>query len=285
MKLKFINPDSGMSRAELAAREALLSRAAGPDTAISMDCPQRTQVCIDSDLDVAVAAPEIVQMALQAQADGFDAVCLYCFSDPGLSACRELLQIPVVGGAQASLALAAQLGHRFSVLTTAAGRIPQKAAFVRALGFGNALASVRSAEHGPNEGRSPATDGALVKKLAQTCRRCAEEDGADTVILGCLSFAGLGAQVSALAGLPVIDPAFTLVGIAELLVRQVQSPTLFEESIRWMASQGVDTVVEIGPGKVLSGFVKKIAPETALYQAQDAGSIREIGEALKGAQL
>ncbi len=70
-----------------------------------------------------------------------------------------------------------------------------------------------------------------------------------------------------------------------LLVRQVQSPTLFEESIRWMASQGVDTVVEIGPGKVLSGFVKKIAPETALYQAQDAGSIREIGEALKGAQL
>ena len=66
MKLKFINPDSGMSRAELAAREALLSRAAGPDTAISMDCPQRTQVCIDSDLDVAVAAPEIVQMALQA---------------------------------------------------------------------------------------------------------------------------------------------------------------------------------------------------------------------------
>ena len=128
MKLKFINPDSGMSRAELAAREALLSRAAGPDTAISMDCPQRTQVCIDSDLDVAVAAPEIVQMALQAQADGFDAVCLYCFSDPGLSACRELLQIPVVGGAQASLALAAQLGHRFSVLTTAAGRIPQKAA-------------------------------------------------------------------------------------------------------------------------------------------------------------
>lgn len=220
MKLKFINPDSGMSRAELAAREALLSRAAGPDTAISMDCPQRTQVCIDSDLDVAVAAPEIVQMALQAQADGFDAVCLYCFSDPGLSACRELLQIPVVGGAQASLALAAQLGHRFSVLTTAAGRIPQKAAFVRALGFGNALASVRSAEHGPSEGRSPATDGALVKKLAQTCRRCAEEDGADTVILGCLSFAGLGAQVSALAGLPVIDPAFTLVGTAELLVRQ-----------------------------------------------------------------
>ena len=79
---------------------------------------------------------------------------------------------------------------------------------------------MRSAEHGPSEGRSPATDGALVKKLAQTCRRCAEEDGADTVILGCLSFAGLGAQVSALAGLPVIDPAFTLVGTAELLVRQ-----------------------------------------------------------------
>ena len=67
-----------------------------------------------------------------------------------------------------------------------------------------------------------------------------------------------------------------------LLVRQVQSPTRFEESLRWMISQGVDRFVEIGPGKVLSGFVRKIAPEARLCQVQDPESIRRAAEEMKG---
>ena len=46
--------------------------------------------------------------------------------------------------------------------------------------------------------------------------------------------------------------------IAELLVRQVQSGVRMEDSIRRMGEMGLDAIVEIGPGKVLSGFVKKI---------------------------
>jgi [acyl-carrier-protein] S-malonyltransferase len=46
--------------------------------------------------------------------------------------------------------------------------------------------------------------------------------------------------------------------IKELLIRQVSSPVLWEDSIRRMITDGIDTFVEIGPGKVLSGFVKKI---------------------------
>lgn len=72
--------------------------------------------------------------------------------------------------------------------------------------------------------------------------------------------------------------------IPGLLVRQVQSPTRFAESIQWMLEQGVDTVVEIGPGKVLSGFVKKsgqLAPGFQLFQAESLESIREILPQLK----
>jgi [acyl-carrier-protein] S-malonyltransferase len=97
-----------------------------------------------------------------------------------------------------------------------------------------------------------------------------------------VEFYPMEAQVVFNATARPLDPAAGQT-VPGLLVRQVQSPTLFEESIRWMVSQGVDTVVEIGPGKVLSGFVKKIAPQVALYQAEDAGSIAGIGEALKGA--
>ena len=50
------------------------------------------------------------------------------------------------------------------------------------------------------------------------------------------------------------------VSIPELLVKQVQSSVYMEDSIRRMAAMGVDAIVEIGPGKALSGFVKKTVP-------------------------
>ena len=49
--------------------------------------------------------------------------------------------------------------------------------------------------------------------------------------------------------------------IPELLERQVQSSVYLEDSIRYMAEAGVDTIVEIGPGNVISKFVKKTAPD------------------------
>ena len=49
--------------------------------------------------------------------------------------------------------------------------------------------------------------------------------------------------------------------IDELLEKQVQSPVYLEDSIRYMGKQGVDTVVEIGPGKTISKFIKRTLPD------------------------
>ncbi len=54
--------------------------------------------------------------------------------------------------------------------------------------------------------------------------------------------------------------------IPELLIRQVSSSVRFEQSVRRLLEDGVDTFVEIGPGKTLSGFVKKIAKDMNLEQ-------------------
>lgn len=69
-----------------------------------------------------------------------------------------------------------------------------------------------------------------------------------------------------------------------LLVRQVQSLTLFGETIRWLLDAGVDTAVEIGPGKALSGLVKKSGPlpeSFRLLQAESAESVRQAIDTLK----
>ena len=72
--------------------------------------------------------------------------------------------------------------------------------------------------------------------------------------------------------------------IPELLVRQVQSSVYLEDTIRAMAGMGVDTIVEIGPGKALSAFVKKTEKAIKTYAVETVEDIEKLCEALKGEQ-
>jgi [acyl-carrier-protein] S-malonyltransferase len=66
--------------------------------------------------------------------------------------------------------------------------------------------------------------------------------------------------------------------VKDLLIRQVSSSVLWEESIRKMISAGVETFVEIGPGKVLSGFVKKIDKSIKTLNVEDIESLNKTLE-------
>jgi [acyl-carrier-protein] S-malonyltransferase len=61
--------------------------------------------------------------------------------------------------------------------------------------------------------------------------------------------------------------------VKDLLVRQVSNPVRWEASIEKMIEGGVDTFIEIGPGKVLSGFVKKINKEVRVFNVEDLESL------------
>lgn len=69
--------------------------------------------------------------------------------------------------------------------------------------------------------------------------------------------------------------------IREILAKHVVSSVRFADSIKNMISQGIDTFIEIGPGKVLSGFIKKINREVTILNVQDIETLENVIETLK----
>ena len=68
--------------------------------------------------------------------------------------------------------------------------------------------------------------------------------------------------------------------VRQLLRQQIMSSVLFEKSIRDLINKGVNTFIEVGPGKTLTGFVKKINKDVKVYNVEDLKSLKETVESL-----
>jgi len=91
-----------------------------------------------------------------------------------------------------------------------------------------------------------------------------------------------------LARTDVRSPAFPIVAnfdarpntdaarVKDLLVRQVDGAVRWEETVRTMAEKGVTHALEIGPGKVLAGLVKRIAKDVKVLSVGDAASLDQV---------
>ncbi|MDA8240965.1 MAG: ACP S-malonyltransferase [Nitrospiraceae bacterium] len=67
------------------------------------------------------------------------------------------------------------------------------------------------------------------------------------------------------------------------LIAQLSSPLLWEDSIRNILEKGIDTFVEVGPGKVLSGLIKRIEPSARILNVEDMESLNKTLQELQGA--
>ncbi|WP_409253670.1 ACP S-malonyltransferase [Bacillus sp. SCS-153A] len=90
------------------------------------------------------------------------------------------------------------------------------------------------------------------------------------------------------AEIPVIanvnaEPMTSSTEIKERLIQQLYSPVLWEDTVVKLLDAGVDTFVEIGPGKVLSGLIKKVNRRVNTFSINDEESFRETVEKLKEA--
>jgi [acyl-carrier-protein] S-malonyltransferase len=76
-------------------------------------------------------------------------------------------------------------------------------------------------------------------------------------------------------------PMTSAVEIKQKLIEQLYSPVQWEDSVKHMLDLGVDTFIEIGPGKVLSGLVKKINRSVKTFSVSDEETLMATVEALK----
>lgn len=83
-----------------------------------------------------------------------------------------------------------------------------------------------------------------------------------------------------------VDAAATTKGAEarDALVRQVSSPVRWLEAIELLLQEGVETFVETGPGKVLSGLVRQIKPDARCLNVEDSASLSAAREALVAGQ-
>ncbi|MEH7306935.1 ACP S-malonyltransferase [Neobacillus drentensis] len=92
------------------------------------------------------------------------------------------------------------------------------------------------------------------------------------------------------ASVPIVanvtaEPITSASEMKDKLIEQLYSPVLWEDSVRKMIELGVDTFIEIGPGKVLSGLIKKIDKTVTTFSVSDEESAQTVIDALKEERL
>jgi allantoin racemase len=240
MEITIINPTITDRWNETTRRS--YADAAQPGTRVRVVSLDWGTASIECYRDEELATPGILSRVVEAAGAGADAVIIDCMADPGLYAARELVRIPVVGAAQATMHLAAMLGHRFSVLGTSELDIATYEDQVAGYGLSSRLASVR-AFNIPVLALEEDVE-ATLKAVVDVAEAAVREDGAHVIVPGCTGLAGLAPRIQAALAergceVPVLDPPSVAVKLAESLVDLGQThsersyPSPPSKEIRW----------------------------------------------------
>jgi allantoin racemase len=173
--------------------------------------PSTVEGYLDGDLAAIAVASEVAKW----NNDG-DAFVIACFSDPGLYAAREITNKPVIGIAQASMAVAVQLGHVFSILTPLSRLRPVLNGLVRRYGFQDHCSSIESVALSVADAKRDREQ--TINLFIEAGERSVMH-GAEVIILGGAVLAGMENEISAALGIPVLDPVKCAIGQAVLLAK------------------------------------------------------------------
>lgn len=238
MKLLYIVPGAirkTMGTQELERRVSLLREWSFAGAQVDIIDIEDGPLSIESTMEEYLAAPGIIDIAMQAEKDGYDGIIIGCFDDPAIDAVRETVNIPVVGPGEASLLSACLLGTSYSIISILDNVIPALKKRVKIVGVNEKMSSIRPINIPVLD--LPKNINATIEKVVEASIIARDQDGADILILGCMSLAFLDitGKIEEKVGIPVLNPAKMALKTLEGLVsvKASHSKKAYPYPIKW----------------------------------------------------
>ncbi|PKP84686.1 MAG: hydrogenase expression protein HupH [Alphaproteobacteria bacterium HGW-Alphaproteobacteria-2] len=209
-----------MSADQRSLREAQLQAVElGPGVAFIFESVAVAPVNYTSASDLALAEIGMIEAGLDAEARGFDAVCIDTMSDSGMAALRSELTIPVIGPGRAAMLTALMLGNRFSIVTMWEEWRHLYTRTLHDLRLEDHCASIRTIGVAPdNRGLLGGREDDVFPLIEAAARACIEQDGAEVIVLGSTTMHQAHGYLAARLPVPVINPGPLSYKLAEALL-------------------------------------------------------------------
>lgn len=216
MRLLLVNPNTTASMTR--DIEANAARVATSGTIVEATNPLEGPSSIENDDDERRCVPPLlaeVRRAAAREHDRPDAFVIACFGDPGLEQARALVDVPVLGIAQAAMTAAALSAGSFSVVTSMSATVPRAWELAKAY-TPNQCVGVHACD-------IPVltidADPTTIDPIGALCEQAMVSDHSRAIVLGCAAMAKYASPLTRRLGIPVIDGVVAATLLAESLVR------------------------------------------------------------------
>lgn len=186
-----------------------------PQTSIDIVHLKRGPEAIQSEYDEANVTPFILEEVTDSLRHPVDAIIIYCFSDPALSAAREISTVPVLGIGESSQLFAMGLADRVGILATVDQTIPKIRRKIAAKGFSGRFPSIHALNIPVLDYDHPEK---VMNRALDVASVMVHQDRIEALILGCGSLFNIKERIQDALSLPVVAPGEVALKHAEMLV-------------------------------------------------------------------
>jgi allantoin racemase len=202
---------------EIEIRQSYLNSICSENTSVIV-MPAEGIDSLKSIADGTLLAVGVLKRVVQANREGFDAVVIHCFADPGLEAAKTQSNIPVFGGAETTYHVASLLADRFGVVTLGDWLIPYLYRQAKLAGMVDKVASIEAFNIPVLTMKNDKAK--LEEKFLASCHICLER-GAELIIPACMAVLpnlghGAAERMAKKLGVPILDPSAITLKVAEL---------------------------------------------------------------------
>lgn len=168
-------------------------------------CPDFGSPSLEYFYDYNLASFAVIRLLNKLNKSGqhFDGILISCFGDPGLYAIKEISNVPVIGIAEASMAVSLLMGQKFSLLVASKKAVPMMKDMVNQYGLTSRLASIESMNANVLDVEQDKQK--FINKSILIGEKAIAK-GAEVLILGCAGMTNMQTKIKEALNIPVIDP-------------------------------------------------------------------------------